>query len=113
VFGYGQYNLFAEILKNVICYSFQEASKKLIGSNSFHQTLNDCLQHNNYIEIISDYVGSNIVRPIWLYIYVLNTTMQSQRVKILNYNKGPILKVYQVNIFYLYEEMIKKPSFLG
>jgi hypothetical protein len=102
-----------DILKNIICYSFQEASKKLIGSNLFHKTLKHCLQDNNYIEIISDYVGSSIVKPIWLYIYVLNTTMQLQRVKILNYNKGSTLKVYQVNIFYLYEEMTKKTLFVG
>jgi len=101
----------------MICCSFQEASKKLIGSYSFHKTLKHCLEDNNYIEIISDYVGSSIVKPIWLYIYALNIAIQLQRVNLLKYKNEPTLKVYQVcfflNLLYLYEKMTKKTSFLG
>jgi len=74
--------------------------------------LKQCLQDNNYIEIVSDYVGSSIIKPIWIYIYISNTTMQSQRVKLLKYKKESTLKVYQV-YFYLYEEINKKKLLLG
>jgi hypothetical protein len=84
----------------MICYSFQEASKKLMGFYSFHKTLKHCLEDNNYIEIISDYVGSSIVKPIWLYIYALNIAMQLQRVNLLKYKNEPTLKVYQVCVFF-------------
>ncbi len=81
--------------------SFQEVSKQLIGDNVFHKTLKTCLQENNYIEIISDYVGSNIIKPIWLYIYVSDKTIQSQRVKLLKDNNKSTLKVYQVCLVYI------------
>ncbi len=83
----------------MIYSSFQEASKKLIGDNAFHKTLKNCLEKNNYIEMVSDYVGSNIIKPIWLYIYVAKETMKSQRVELFRYNNKPTLKVYQVCLF--------------
>ncbi len=59
--------------------------------------------------MVSDYVGSSIIKPIWLYVYVVNKTMQSQRVKLLKYNNEPTLKVYQVCVCFFISK--KKSSF--
>ncbi|CAF0730541.1 unnamed protein product [Adineta steineri] len=87
---------------DLIIFGFQETSKKLIGSNSFRKTLTKCLKNKNYIELLSDYVGSNINKPIWLYIYIPNKTMQSQRVNILTLNTERTLKIYQDKILEKY-----------
>ncbi|CAF4499513.1 unnamed protein product [Rotaria sp. Silwood1] len=86
------------IKADLIVFGFQEASKKMIGLNTFHKTLKTCLENENYVEIISDYVGSNIVKPIWLYIYASNIIVKSQRVKLLKCGNKPTLKVYQDKI---------------
>ena len=77
-------------------FSFQEVSSKLHGSRAFQKILQDCLANEHYEEIIADYVGSNIVKPIWLYIYVASAAIQAQRVNLLKWREETILKVYQV-----------------
>ncbi|UJR23545.1 hypothetical protein I4U23_026534 [Adineta vaga] len=87
------------IKADLIVFGFQEAAKKIFGSNSFHKTLKKCLQSNHYTMILSDYVGSDLIKPIWLYMFVSTTMLQSQRVNLLKINTELTMKVYQDKFF--------------
>ncbi|CAF4242364.1 unnamed protein product [Rotaria socialis] len=85
------------IIVDLIVFGFQEATKTVVGSNSFHKTLKNCLQNENYTAIISGYVGSAILKPIWLYIFASDRIGKSQRVNLLKFKEEYILKVYNGN----------------
>lgn len=76
---------------------FQEAAKKVFGANNFHKRLTTCLQQRGYVKILSDYVGSDLIKPIWLYIYVRSSSAsQPQRVHLLDINGAATLRVSPV-----------------
>ncbi|CAF0900187.1 unnamed protein product [Adineta ricciae] len=83
---------------DLIVFGFQESAKKVFGSYSLHKTIIQCLQNHQYTMILSDYVGSNVIKPIWLYLFVTNVILQSERLHLLTINGETTLKVYQDKI---------------
>ncbi|CAF0791021.1 unnamed protein product [Adineta ricciae] len=86
------------IKADLIVFGFQESSKKVFGSYSLHNTIIQCLQNHQYTMILSDYVGSSVIKPIWLYLFATNVILQSERLHLLTINGETTLKVYQDNI---------------
>ena len=89
-------NISSHYSKEISPHSFQEANTRIFGSISFDKTLKDCLETKKYTEIISDYVGSDNVKPTWLHIFVANILLRSNRVNLLSFGLAPTLRIYQV-----------------